>query len=352
MTADAAVLGVDLDALASNYAVLKAAAGDAEVFPVVKADAYGLGVGPIARRLRAEGARSFFVGRLAEGEALRETIGDRGVEILVLDGAVPDTVDRLRAADLTPVLNTPGQVRAWGGRPAAVQVGTGMNRLGLDVTEAQALQASLAATQLISHLACASDPGHPMNGEQLERFCAARAVFPQARASLANSAGVFLGPGFAFDFVRPGISLYGGGPFGRPDPRFKAVASLTAPILQVRDIVRGDTVGYGATFTAQRPTRVATVAAGYCDGVMRSAGGGAHAFLDGERLPYIGRVSMDLIALDATDAPAAREGVIVELLGPNILIDDLANAASTIAYEVLVRLGSRARAARRYLGEA
>jgi len=347
MSADAAVLGVDLDALASNYAVLRDIAGAAEVFPVVKADAYGLGVGPIARRLWAEGARSFFVGRLAEGEALREVLGS--AEILVLDGAAAGAVDRLREAELTPVLNTVAQVHAWGGQPAAVQIGTGMNRLGLDISEVEGL--TLAASHVLSHLACASEPAHPMNAAQLALFREARTAFPDARASLANSAAAFMGPDFAFDFVRPGISLYGGGPFGRLDARLAPVASLTAPVLQIRDIARGDVVGYGATFVADRPTRVATVAAGYCDGVMRSAGGRAFAFCDGRRLPYIGRVSMDLIALDATEAPRIREGTVVELLGANILVDDLAQAASTIAYEILVRLGSRARAGRHYIGE-
>lgn len=353
------ILTVDLDALAANHATLRAQAG-AEVAPVVKADGYGLGAGVVARRLHAEGARRFFVARASEGEALRRDLGARPAAVFVLDGASPKTAARLAAADLTPVLNSIDQVAAWavqasGGPtlPAALHVDTGMNRLGLTLAEAEALAraperlAGLRIAHVMSHLACADTPDHPMNARQLTAFREARALFPDATASLANSAGVFLGPDYAFDLVRPGIGLYGGGPRGRSDPRLQPVATLEAIILQVRDVRAGDTVGYGATFTAPNPMRVAVLAAGYADGLLRAGSPGGFAAMGGRRVPLLGRISMDLIAIDVTGLPA-REGDRVQLLGPDVPIDAAAAAAGTLAYELLVRLAPRAE--RRWIG--
>jgi alanine racemase len=358
-------LTVDLDALAHNHAVLQAAAGGAEVAPVVKADAYGLGVDPCARRLRAEGATSFYVARLAGGQRLREILGPEPT-IYVLDGVTPGAEAALVEAALTPVLNSLTQVEAWSARAggsgpggsgrlkAALHIDTGMNRLGLRPEEAEALANApgrlnrIDVDLVISHLACADEAGHPMNPAQLERFKAVRALFPDARASLANTAAVFLGSDYLFDHVRPGIGLYGGGPFGAPDPRFKAVGTLQAPILQVRAVPPGESIGYGAAWVADRQTRVAILAAGYADGVLRSFSPGGYAFLAGERRPLLGRVSMDLIAIDVTGCDAAIPGAMVELLGPNALVDDAARQAGTIAYELLTRIGPRAE--RRYVG--
>jgi alanine racemase len=353
-------LTIDLDALAANFNVLRGLAGEAEVAPVVKADGYGLGAGPVARRLWAEGARTFYVARLEEGERLRAALGSgRPAAILVLDGvAGPDEPGRLRAAGLAPVLNSLAQIEAWAaaspGLPCAVHVDTGMNRLGLRPEEALALEQGDRLRRLdvrwaLSHLALASDGEHALNDAQAAALARVAPLFPGAQVSLANSAGLFLGRTLSFDQVRPGISLYGGGPFGRPDPRLRSVAALDAPVLQVRTVPPGETIGYGATFLAERPIRIAVIAAGYADGVLRSASGRGYAFAEGALRPILGRVSMDLLALDVTEAAAVRPGTRVELFGVNRPIDEAAADAGTLAYELLVRAGARAE--RVYLGE-
>ena len=360
----AARLTIDLDALAHNFAVLRAQAPGAEAAPVVKADGYGLGAGPIARRLWAEGARAFFVARLSEGEALRAALGDeRPAVIYVLDGFLPGSGPRLAAAELTPVLASLPQAEAAsafaatnGGRLAvALQVDTGMNRQGLDPDEAVALAAApdrlrrLDVRLIMSHLGSAAEPDHPRNGRQRDRFAKIRPLFPQAMASFAASAGIMLGPDYRADLIRPGISLYGGGPEERPDPRLRAVATFEAPILYIRNVQLGEMIGYGSRVTADRPMRLAIVAAGYADGIIRSgAAGGGYAWFGGARRP-LAAVTMDLIAIDIGDAPAGI-GQYVELLGPNVPIDDVATAAGTVAHECLVRLSGRAE--RIYLGEA
>lgn len=353
-------LTIDLDALAANYAALRARAGDAELAPAVKADAYGLGAVPVADRLWAEGARSFYVARLAEGVALRAALGDRQAAIYVLDGATPGSGDALQGANLIPVLNSLPQVEAWnaqarsGRLSAALHVDTGMNRLGLRIEELKVLVGAVDRLKrldldlVVSHLACADEPAHPLNLRQLERFQEAVALLPNARRSLANSAGLFLGHAYRFDQARPGISLYGGGPEGVPHPEIRAVATVEAPILQVRVVPRGESVGYGAGWTATDTTRVAIVAAGYADGVPRAAYPQGTVWFDGARRPILGRVSMDLIAVDVTDCDAARPGAQIELFGANLSVDDAAAAAGTTAYELLTRLTLRA--PRRYVG--
>ena len=356
MSAGEARLEVDLDALAANFQTLREQAPAAEVAPVVKAEAYGLGAAPVALRLWAEGARSFFVARVGEGERLRQALGPgRAADIYVLDGAPAGAMPRIAAAGLIPILNSLAQVEeaaafsARGNRPAVgLHIDTGLNRLGLRVEEAQALAQApdrLERLQLglvMSHLACGPTPDHPMNRRQLDAFGEAAALFPDARRSLANSAGTFLGPEFHFDVVRPGITLYGGGPQERHDPRIAAVASLRAPILQVRAVPPGESVGYDATFTAARPTRVAILPLGHADGLLRALGGKGFAWFEGARRPYLGSVSMDLVAIDVSGCEGARPGAMVELLGPNAPVDDLAETAGTISYEILVRLSGRA----------
>jgi len=356
---DRARLTIDLDALAHNRAVIAEAAAGAEVAAVVKADGYGLGAGPIARRLHAEGTRSFFVARVAEGETLRAELGDRPADIYVLDGLLPGTADRQAAAGLTPVVSTLPQAHAAlalagvrGGYRIALQVDTGMNRQGLALEEARTLVAAprglrtLDVPLLVSHLGSATDPAEARNPQQLARFREARALFPEARASLAASAGAFLAADYRYDMVRAGISLFGGGPEERPDPRLKAVVTLTAPVLDIRSLQPGDRVGYGSGFTADRPMRVAVVAAGYADGVIRGAMGHGYAWAAGARRPLLA-VNMDLLVIDVGDA-AITAGEHLELLGSNALLDDLADAAGTVAHEVLVRISPRAE--RVYLG--
>ena len=356
---DRARLTIDLDALAHNRSVLAAAAAGAEVAAVLKADGYGLGAGPLGRRLWAEGTRSFFVARVAEGEALRRDLGDRDAAIYVLDGLLSDATERMDAARLTPVLATVAQAHAAlelaaarGRYEAALQVDTGMNRQGLSLGDAAALVGApgglgaLDVTLLVSHLGSATDPSDARNSQQLARFHEARALFPQARSSLAASAGAFLGADYRCDVVRAGISLLGGGPEERPDPRLRAVATLTAPILDIRSLRAGDRVSYANAFTAPRPMRIAIVGAGYADGVIRAAMGRGHAWAAGG-LRLLLAVNMDLVMIDLGDGPAAI-GDPVELLGEHALLDDLAAAAGTVAHEVLTRLGGRAE--RIYLG--
>lgn len=345
---------LDLDALDANYATLKAAASGVEIAPAVKADGYGLGATLVADRLWAMGARSFYVARLSEGLSLRQSLGDRDAVIHVLDGVTPGSAAALEAARLTPVLNSLPQIEAWnsharGGRlTASLHVDTGMNRLGLRVEEIRVLLGAMdrlkhvEITQVISHLACADTPDHPLNARQLDRFEEAVALFPNARRSLANSAGIFLGPAYHFDQARPGLSLYGGGPQGFADPRIRPVVTLEAPILQTRNVPRGESIGYGATYTATDNTRVAIVAAGYADGVLRAAHPRGAVWFDGKLRPMLGRVSMDLIAIDITDCDAARPGAMVEIIGPNRYVDDAAAAAGTTAYELLTRIAPRA----------
>jgi alanine racemase len=364
MPAARARLSIDLDALAANYALFRSMAGAAEAAPVVKANAYGLGVGEVAGRLWAEGARTFFVARLEEGEELRARLGpDRPADIHVLDGATAGSLPRLAAAGLIPILNSPAQVeaasawaRAHGPLPCGVHVDTGMNRLGFRPEELQALAEApdrlggLDIRLVMSHLACADAEDHPLNARQEGRFRKARALFPSARASLAATSGLFLGPAYHHELVRVGVGLYGGGPFAAPHPKIAPVVRLQAPILDVRFVAAGETVGYGAQFEARRAHRVAIVAAGYADGLPRAMAERGRAWFAGEARPLLGRVSMDLMAVDVTGCEAARPGALVELLGPDIPLDEAAAAAGTVAYELLTRLGPRLQ--RVYVGEA
>jgi alanine racemase len=353
-------LSIDLDALAQNYATIAAEAAGAETAAVVKADAYGLGVGPVARKLWAADCRTFFVARLAEGEALRRELGpDRLARIFVLDGFLPGTGPRLEAAGLTPALATLPQVSAalgWaasrGGLEVALHIDTGMNRQGLTPAEARSLAQAPGALRgldivlLMSHLGSGTEPAEPRNGQQLDAFEAIRPLFAGVPASLAASGGAFLGPRYRFDIVRPGISLYGGGPEERDDPRFKAVATLTAPILDVRNFNPGDRIGYGAQVTVDSPTRAVTLGAGYADGVIRASRAAGHAWIAGARRRLLA-VTMDLIVAEIDDA-TVTVGEHVELLGPNVRLDDVATAANTVAHEILTRISPRAE--RIYLG--
>lgn len=332
-------LTVDLDALAANYRTLETVSG-APVHPVVKADAYGLGSVEVARRLMQEGARTFFVARASEGEALRVALGGTP-DIYVLDGCATGRAARLTAAGLKPVLNSVEQAAEWrvaGGGPCGLQIDTGMNRLGFRPEDAPGPFHGLDL--VLSHLACADDPDAIMNGRQRDAFAAITARYPGVLRSFANSGGCFLGPDYGFDAVRPGICLYGGGPAGRPDARIRPVATFSADVLQVREVRAGESVGYSRGFVADRPARVATVAAGYADGVLRSNSPGGRAFVGGQLRPVLGRVSMDVLAVDVTDIDVAV-GDPVELFGANRPLDAAAEAAGTVAWELLTSVGAR-----------
>jgi alanine racemase len=351
-----ATLLIDLDALARNYARLRAAAAPAECAAVVKADAYGLGVAPVARRLLREGCTRFFVATAAEAAELRALAPD--VEIYVLEGARAGELDTLAAAGATPLLCSLEQVERWAGRGRALlQIDTGMARLGLSSREVEELArrpellAGIEVELVVTHLACADEPDHPLNRRQLEAFERLRRRLPPVRVSIGNSAGTLTGGAQRGDVVRPGIGLYGGNPFTeRPNP-FEPVVTLEAPIVQIRDVDAVQTVGYGATFGVAPPARLAIVALGYADGYPRALGNRGVVAIAGQRAPVVGRVSMDLLCCDVTALPRdlVRVGAPVEALGPNVPLDEVAAAAGTIGYEILTRLSPRLK--RKYRGE-
>ncbi len=355
-----AVLTIKLDALRGNWAMLNRASGKAECAGVIKADAYGLGLDEITSALKAEGCRTFFGATLNEARRVRAV--DPGAIVYVLDGLLPAAAANYVGFDLRPCLGSIAEIaeyaaygRAIGRRLcAAIHVDTGMNRLGLPPYEVEALAAQpdllsqIDCTLVMSHLACADDPQNPMNARQRTLFDRLRAMLPPAPASLANSGGVFLGPEFHYDLVRPGIALYGGRALDSRPNAMNWVVQLQARILQVREVSAGETVGYGATFHADRTLRVATIASGYADGFLRAISrpdraAGAVGYIGPHAVPVVGRVSMDLITVDVTDVPkdAAVRGAWVEVLGARTTIDDLTDRAGTIGYELLTRLGRR-----------
>lgn len=338
-------LHIDLDAIAANWRALDAKTPpDCETGAVVKGDAYGCGIAKVAPTLRRAGARRFFVATPGEGATLRETLGPAAA-IFILSGYAAEEEQRFRRADLRPCLNAPWQVEAWlsgPAGPAMLQLDSGMNRLGLEPQELAHHGVPACATHLMSHLACGDTPEHPQNRAQLESFVAMTQALPLP-CSLAATAGILLGHDYAFDLVRPGVGLYGGAPY--LDAR--KVVSLEIPILQIRDIAPSEAVGYGASWIAERPSRIATIACGYADGIIRQAGNATSgsrrpvAFIHSRPVPIVGRVSMDLITLDVTDCTEAAPGTMVELLGENQGVDDLAAFAGTIGYEILTSLGQR-----------
>lgn len=313
---------------------------------VVKADGYGLGAVGTARALAKAGARVFFTATSAEAHIVRKALGD-GPQVFVLNGVAGDDAAAMQAAKLTPVLNSLAQIKLWDARgPAALHVDTGMNRLGVGPEElAQAAVALKGATLslLMSHLACSSDLKHEMNATQRQRFVDAATLFPKAPLSLAATGGALIGADYHFDLIRPGVGLYGSGGLDADNPKLSVAATIEAPILQVRDVPAGDTFGYGGTFTAPKEMRTATVALGYADGYLRALSGRGYGFLAGAKRPILGRVSMDLIIIDVTGCADAQPGAMVEFLGPNAPIDDIAALAGTAPYELLTTFAGTVR---------
>lgn len=349
-------LTIDLGALTANWRTLADLAAPAACAAVVKADAYGLGIAAAAPALWAAGARIFFVAVFEEGRALRALLPD--ATIYVLGGLLPGLGPDFAGLDLRPVLGSLPEIAEWAGfcgesgadRPAALHVDTGMNRLGVSVDAALALAADGAGlgftpSLVMTHLACADAPDHPLTAIQKARFAQVAAAFPGVMASLANSAGTLTDPSFHFDLVRPGIAMYGGTPVAGGAP-LRSVVRLEVPIIQVREADAGETVGYGAAQCLTRPSRIAILSLGYADGFLRAFGAsdgspGADAMVRGRRCPLVGRVSMDLTAVDVTDVPDAGRGDSAVLLGDGIGVDELAAHGRTIGYEVLTSLGSR-----------
>ncbi len=354
-----AILTIDHGALAANWRALAARAAPAECASVIKADAYGLGVGRIAPVLWAAGCRTFFVAILEEALALRTLLPS--ATILVLDGPIAGTEPLYAEHRIVPVINDLRQLQAWrrtalarsDALPLCLQVDTGMARFGLAPDEIDILAAAperaagLRPTLLMSHLGCADQPAHPANAAQRVRFDAIRSALSDAmhgaRASLAASSGIFLGPAYHHDLVRPGAALFGVPPTEGAANPMRPVIRLLARVMQTRWIEPGDSVGYGATFTATRRMRVATIAAGYADGFLRAGSNrGAVAASDGTILPIVGLISMDSITVDATaTGDSLACGDLVELIGPHRTLDAVARDAGTIGYEILTSLGGR-----------
>lgn len=321
---------VDTAALQANWRLLKSkTAGDCAA--VVKANGYGLGIANVAPPLWQVGCRTFYVAHTFEGVELRKLLPE--ASIIILHGA--HQPDLLKTHNLIPCLNGPQDLH-WQG-PAWLHVDTGMNRLGFAAGE---VPESLKPSGIMSHLAC-SDEHHPMNEQQLKAFRDVRKKFADVPASFANSSGVFLGPAYHFDLLRPGAAIYGVNPTpDQPNP-MQPVVSVNVPVLQTRDVPEGVTVGYGATFMTTRASKLATIECGYADGWLRSLSGRGFAAINGVRVPFVGRVSMETIVLDVTDAPPVSAGDSVELIGAHVCVDDVAQAAGTISYEVLTSLKIR-----------
>jgi alanine racemase len=354
------VLTVDLDAIVANWKKLEKTAVPAECAAVVKANAYGLGAEQVARALASAGCKTFFVATLDEARSVRPAVPS--ATLYVLDGVFQNTADAYARIDCKPVIGDLNELAEWdvfcrrtgwsGG--AAIHIDTGMNRLGLTIAEAQGLIPRINAgnhgiTLVMSHLVSAELINNTTNARQLATFREIASEFSGVPASLSNSSGIYLGPQFVFDLVRPGAALYGVNPTPEADNPMQPVAELKARIVQIRNVERGETVGYRGAWTARRPTRLAIVAAGYADGYFRAASAsdgtrGGEVVVAGKRCPVAGRVSMDLIA------NAARRGHMVTLLGEGITVDELARHFGTIGYEVLTSIG--ARYARIYKGGA
>ncbi|MGI4847654.1 MAG: alanine racemase [Janthinobacterium lividum] len=354
--ASGAILTVDLGAIRSNYRLLRQQAGSAECGAVMKADAYGLGAARIAPVLAQEGCRHFFVAHVEEGILLRTVLPHDAV-IIVMHGLPAGSERDCLEHRLVPVLNSLAQIKSWATLaqvlskklPAVIQFDTGMARMGLSPDEVDILLShrdNLAPFEvlfLMSHLACAEARDNPMNARQLARFEELRGWFPPLRASLANSSGIFLGPAYQFDLVRPGAALYGLAPIAGQANPMAPVVSLQGKILQTRSIEDGDTVGYGMTWRARGRREIATIAVGYADGWLRALGNRGVVLVDGVSAPIVGAVSMDTITVDVTGIAAERllPGALLDLISSAQPADAVAALAGTIGYEILTSLGQR-----------
>ena len=354
---DSAELHISLSALQENYRTMARHAQTAQTAAVVKADGYGLGMAEIARALTEAGCTQFFVAQTDEALALRALLPD--AVIYVLNGLPQNAAADFAHHDFRPCLTSLAQVQEWqahcqahDAKPACLFIDTGFNRLGfgelelIDLAASPALFDGWELALIASHLACADTPDHPMNAAQLERFRHALDQLPDAPASLANSGGVMLGAAYHFDLVRVGIMLYGGAATARDEDALAPVATLRAPLLQIRDLSIGDAVGYGAAFTASHDMKIGILSLGYGDGLGRHFGNLSSAkarfMMNGHSVPLVGRISMDSLAVDLTDCPLAPNvGDLVEIFGPNNLIDNVATQGNTIAYELLTSLGKR-----------
>lgn len=343
-----ASLRIDLDAILSNWRALDALTDTAtESGAVVKADSYGLGAARVARMLARAGCRKFFVACAEEGAAVRQALGD-GPEIFIFSGHCAGDTEMIGDLGLTPVLNSPEQLtrhfEALPGHAFGVQLDTGMNRLGFESEDwVIAAPAVLHAGPklIMSHLYCADDPSHPANAAQLAEFRRMTEGMTVPR-SLSATGGIVLGKDYHFDITRPGMGMYGGLPFAEAKP----VVTLSLPVVQVRDVRPGETVGYSAAWTAEKPSRIATLAAGYADGLSRRLGNVATVWFGDTPCPVVGRISMDLVTVDITHLDEVPKEL--DLLNHRQGVDAVAEKIGTIGYEILTSLGHRY--ARHYVG--
>ncbi|WP_135079159.1 alanine racemase [Terasakiella sp. SH-1] len=334
-----ALLTIDLNIIKSNYQRLRDQLGGKDCAAVVKADAYGLGIKPVSKTLWESGARTFFVALPEEGIELRQILPDADIHVLV--GVMPETEEIYLQHELVPVLNSLEQIERWGHRGRCdLHIDTGMTRLGLAPKDISKVPATLDVDILMSHFACADEKDHLLNNEQIAAFQNACHAIAHKRASLANSSGIFLNEDAQFDLGRPGCALYGinptpdqANPMGNP-------VRLQGKIVQVHEIDTQHSVGYGATHALQAGQKLATIALGYADGYLRSLSSSGVVYVDEAPAPVVGRVSMDLITIDVTDIEA-REGQLVDVIGPHNPPDQIAKQAGTIGYEILTSLGRR-----------
>jgi alanine racemase len=357
-----AILTIDLAALQSNFRTLAKQAGVA-CGVAIKGEAYGLGMVSVARALWAAGCRDYFVSRPTEGQELRVVLPE--ATIYVLDGFYAGQGDFYVKHNLIPALISIDEAKEWarvaGDHACAIHVDTGIYRLGFSGAEfakfcADAeLRKALNIRLLVSHLACSDEPQHPLNARQRDAFSGFKKMLPDVPTSFANSSGIYLGADYTHDLVRAGVALYGGNPLsGKPNP-MKTVVTLQLKVMQTRHVKQGDTIGYSATWVAPRNSRIAILGAGYRDGIPRKLSSSvsnrpAQVFIAGRRVPIVGRVSMDMMAIDVTDIPESEtlRGALAEIFGPNISVDEAAGFAGTISYELLTHLGNRY--ARHYTG--
>lgn len=354
-------LTIDLDTLANNYRQFqKMASPHCAIAGVIKANAYGLGLKEVFQTLKALGCQQYFVATLDEALSLRAI--DKSAPIAVLGGLFTGAEDTYIAHNITPVLNSPFDIDNWSTQarqksqklPAFIHFDTGMNRLGLSAAETSTLLEDqtkldgLDVQLIMSHFICADNHNSPLTPEQAEKFSHIAKHFPKAKKSLANSPGLFANKSYHYDVARPGYSLYGGNPTPHTDNPMKPVVHLKARILQVRECKKGETIGYGPTYTFDKDTRTATVALGYADGFLRSNSNKAKLYYNGIACQVLGRVSMDLTSIDISPLPELKQGDWIEVLGDHQSVDDLAATAGTIGYEILTSLGSRYK--RHYIG--
>jgi len=349
-------LEIDLNLIRKNYEVMKACAPHSEISAVLKADGYGFGAAPVGQALRDSGCQTFFVAHLDEAIALRQAL--KSDKIYVLTGVLPGTEDALCDHNLTPVLNHKGMLELWSKKakilqkklPAAIHVDTGMHRLGFEIKEIQELSqmpdafSDLDIELLMSHLACSQISGHEMNAVQLKSFQEIVPLFKNVKKSLSDTGGLFLDPKYHFDIIRPGLGFFGMHPRSLQGPNpFQNVLTLWGKVIQVRAVSQGETVGYGATYQLQKPSRLATLGLGFADGLSRDLSNLGHVYIAGHKAPILGRISMDYTVVDVTDVPESLcyPGSWVQLVNNEQTLDDLAKSINTISRELSIHLGSR-----------